>query len=619
MCGICGAVGERRGKGGDAVAAMLDAMTHRGPDSRGAAVADGVALGACRLAVIGPEAASQPLRSACTDLTLVVNGEIYNHVELRRELEARGHRFTTGGDCEVILHLYEDEGLDALKRLRGMFALALLDPAERRLLLARDRMGEKPLYLAETPDGWCFASEMTALLRSGLVPLEIDHGSLREYLHYQYVPEPATLLAGVRQLPAGSWLDLDLDTGKSRTGVYWDLEAAPALPGDPAAVLEAGLRDIGRIVVRSDAPIAVALSGGLDSTIVASLAAANAPGVTAVGVGYAGRPAIDERRHATRAAAALGVRLTHVELSPADVAEDFDALVQALDHPVADLAGPAYHAVAKAAHDEGCRVLLLGHGGDELFWGYRWVHTARAALAGHDPARVTRGLLYRHMEVVRDSARLLPGLCSPDWPHRLPDDDGSGPGSGPDTGTTLPVRLTRLLADTYLRSNGVAQTERLCMAHSVETRLPLLDHRFVDLVTGLRKHARDDALPAKDRLRAAAAPLIPGFVAGKPKTPFYTPTRDWHAALFAAHGDRVADGWLRSAGVLSPAGAVRAARGRTGVGSGTSLSYKALMFETWYAALRAAHRPPGGGAPRGGPAENGSPKNATTDHGQKTG
>jgi asparagine synthase (glutamine-hydrolysing) len=626
MCGICGVVGVRPDAGRDAARAMLDAMAHRGPDESGVHCGDGVALGACRLAIIGVENGTQPLTSPCSGLTVVANGEIYNHVELRAELRARGHRFATDSDCEVIAHLYEEDGERFVHRLRGMFAFALLDPGRRLLLLARDRMGEKPLYLYRTrTGGHVFASELKALLGSGLVPFDLDHDALREYLHYQYVPEPRTLVAGVRQLPAGTLLAVDLDTGKTDSTEFWNMEDAPPLDADPAAALRDALRDIGRIVVRSDVPIGVALSGGLDSAIVASLAAANAPGATAFSVGYAGRPAIDERSGATRTARALPLRQVQVELAPSDVVADFDTLVRGLDHPIADLAGPSYHAIARAAHEHGCRVLLFGHGGDELFWGYRWVRTARERLLGLDAARVGRARFYRHMEVVRDSARLLPGLCSPGFDPRLPGgpdpaaipdtgldagwdagldtrldtrldpglDNGGGPGSA---GVTLPVRMTRLLSDTYLRSNGVAQTERLCMAHSVETRLPLLDHRFVDVAIGLRKHAQDADLPPKARLRAAADGIVPDFVLARRKSPFYTPTGAWHAALFAAYGERVADGLLRSAGIFTPEGAARAARGRTGIGSGSSISYKALLFESWHDHMQSIHRKTPAGA-----------------------
>lgn len=599
MCGICGVVGVRSETGRAAAETMLGAMAHRGPDESGVHCGDGVTLGACRLAVVGVANGTQPLTSPCSGLTVVANGEIYNHVELRAELRARGHRFATDSDCEVIAHLYEEDGEHFVHRLRGMFAFALLDPGRRLLLLARDRMGEKPLYLYRTPTGGhVFASELKALLRSGLVPFGLDHDALREYLHYQYVPEPRTLVAGVRHLPAGTLLAVDLDTGKTDATEFWNMEDAPPLDADPAVALREALHDIGRIVVRADVPIGVALSGGLDSALVASLVAANAPGATAFSVGYAGRPAIDERSGAARIARALPLRQVQVELAPSDVVAGFDALVRGLDHPIADLAGPAYHAIARAAHEHGLRVLLFGHGGDELFWGYRWVGTAREGLRGLDPARVGRARFYRYMEVVRDSARLLPGLCSPGFDPRLP--GGPDPAAGPETeadhgpvpqgGVTLPVRMTRLLCDTYLRANGVAQTERLCMAHSVETRLPLLDHRFVDLAIGLRKHAPDTGLPPKARLRAAADGIVPGFVLTRRKSPFYTPTGAWHAALFDAYGERVADGLLRSAGIFTPEGAARAARGRTGIGSGSSLSYKALMFETWHDHMQSIHR-----------------------------
>jgi asparagine synthase (glutamine-hydrolysing) len=634
MCGISGLIGREVLTPEDAsrVAEMSRALVHRGPDGAGNFDAPHVALAARRLSIIDLEGGAQPLFNEDRSLALVANGEIYNHPELRRRLEARGHRFRTGSDCESILHAYAEYGTGCVDHLRGMFAFALWDGARRRVLLARDPLGEKPLYLYEREGSLVFASEMKALLRSGLVPFELDPEAVNLFFHYQYVPEPWTAVRGVRKLDAAHLLVVDVEPWRVGERRYWRMEDAPPVEGDAPALIREQLEAVSELVTRADVPVGVALSGGLDSSAVAAFAARRRPGALhAFSVGYAGRPeALDEREEACALARHLGLPFHEVEVGTGEVVEFFPELNYWRDDPVADYSGHAYYAVMRRAREEGVPVMLQGQGGDELFWGYPQLRqAARESLEKESLRRGGLGALPRHLSSsvkaspparglsawARDfggarsgwrrmrehlsspAGRLVFYDLSPDF--RAAADGASGlygeafaerlgaAGGAADL-FTLPlpwprvdVALTRLVSDTYLRGNGVAQGDRLAMASSVEMRLPLLDRVLVETIVGLRKARTDVRLPAKAWLRRAAEGVLPGWVLNRPKRGFAPPVAEWHAALFAAYGEDLREGYLAQTGVLGRESAARLARGDFPAGLTSPLSFKALVLEQW--------------------------------------
>ena len=299
MCGITGIVSNDPVKqlDLDRVIQMSEAMVHRGPDGAGEFHDRHVALAMCRLSIIDVAHGWQPLYNEDQSIVLIANSEIYNYVELCSTLRTRGHQFRTGSDSEVIVHLYEEHGADCVQHLRGMFAFALWNQRSRTLLLARDRMGEKPLYLYEQKGQLTFASELKSLLRSGLVSFELDPVAVDLYFHYQYVPEPMTPLKGIRKLPAAHTLTVTSDPWEVREACYWRMEDAPALHEDPATLIRNELEAVSDIVIRSDVPVGIGLSGGIDSSAVAALASRKYPGkIHAFSVGYPGYPPCDERK-----------------------------------------------------------------------------------------------------------------------------------------------------------------------------------------------------------------------------------------------------------------------------------------------------------------------------------
>ncbi|HEY0173610.1 MAG TPA: asparagine synthase (glutamine-hydrolyzing) [Pyrinomonadaceae bacterium] len=633
MCGISGIISREGVTPEDLgrVASMSRALVHRGPDDSGVYAAPHVALASRRLSIIDLGGGRQPLYNEDRSLALVANGEIYNHAELRRRLEARGHRFATGSDCESILHAYAEFGLSCVEHLRGMFAFALWDDARRRLVLARDPMGEKPLYLYEREGRLLFASEMKALLRSGEVPFELDPEAVDLYFHYQYVPEPRTAVRGVCKLDAARLLVVDVEPWRVGESCYWRMEDAPPLEGDAPALIREQLEAVGELVTRADVPVGVALSGGLDSSAVAALAARHRPGgLHAFSVGYPGRPeGLDEREEARALARHLGLHFHEVEVETAEVVEFFPELNYWRDDPVADYSGHAYYAVMREARARGVPVMLQGQGGDELFWGYP--HLRRAAVESFEKETLRGGGLAAPLRYLSPAAPAsLSGAGLSSWARDLggarsgwrrmrehraspagrlvfydlsPDFRAAAEGVGPlygeafagqlDAGgaaslftLALPwprvdVALTRLVSDTYLRGNGVAQGDRLAMASSVEIRLPLLDRRLVETVVGLRKTRTDVRLAPKAWLKSAVEGLLPEWVLSRPKRGFAPPVGEWHRELFAAHGASLRGGHLVRSGVLRPESADMLARGPFPEGLTSPLSFKALVLEQW--------------------------------------
>jgi asparagine synthase (glutamine-hydrolysing) len=607
MCGIAGFISRSplTSRQIDQVERVNSFLAHRGPDGEGSHADANVRLAMRRLSIIDLNTGWQPLYNETRDLALVANGEVYNYVELRRELEARGHVFATGSDCETILHAYESYGAAFVDHLRGMYAFALWDGRRRRLILARDRMGEKPLYLVATEDSLFFASELRALVKGGVVPFELDAQAVNQYYHYGYVPEPACIVSGVRKLPAAHVLVIDVEPWSLQERCYWRMTDAPALQGNPGELIREELERSAGLITRADVPVGVALSGGMDASAVAALAAtARSRDLAAFTVGYSGTPWQDERRDAAAFAKYLKIPFHTVELSTAHVAEQYSSVNFHRDDPIGDSAGVSIAAVAQLARDHGVPVLLFGLGGDELFWGYRWVRNAlfstrrRAAFKGlkgitdymrisAPPLSVTMGFqwamsaggIVSEWRQFRADRSASPGravfydseasfikaardLRSPFYTARFSDQLGE-----PDltrsfavqsADATPEVTLMRLICETYLRENGIAQSDRLSMAASVESRLPLVDYRLVETVIGLHKTyaLRPDAVP-KQWFRDALAGLLPDFVLNRPKRGFSPPWRQWAQALAQSHGHELIDGYLVQNAIIRPEAARR--------------------------------------------------------------
>jgi asparagine synthase (glutamine-hydrolysing) len=514
---------------------------------------------------------------------------------LRRDLEGAGHRFSTHSDVETIVHGFQDDGLGVLGRLRGMFAFALWDRAARRLVLARDRLGEKPLYTYRDARGLWFSSEIQSLLAAVRDP-KVTAEALYLFLTFQYVPEPATPVAGIEPVPRGTCLSV-MPGRPPESHQYWNLFGVAGRGGDPVETVREVVPEACRLMGTADVPVGLALSGGIDSSLVAAISGQLYPGqLHAFTIGYRGRPAVDERAVAEASARRFGFEFHDVELSDEDVVRDFPALVHALDTPIADPAAYGYYAVARAARAAGVPVLLSGLGGDEFFWGYEWVReAARARLAPAPP----RNFLAR-LFGPRQSIPLVPPFFAVHEELRaaeqLARDVVTGAAALPEglwlSRTALPkdqpqdLAVSDCLNRTWLLSNCLALGDRATMAHSVELRLPFLDADLVDRVTALRRGGlRDVERPHKWLLLEALGGLLPEGLAARPKQGFTPPVHQWLAMVLDAYEPLLDDGALAGAGLIDPA-RLQAHPGRT-----LTIRYKMLCLELWMRTVIHGQRP----------------------------
>lgn len=634
MCGIAGIIGAQPlGVAHHAqVLRMSDALVHRGPDGAGIFLGSYAVFAMRRLSIIDLPGGWQPLYNEDKSLVLIANGEIYNFVELRARLESEGHRFRSNGDVEVIVHLYEKYGERCVQYLRGMFAFALWDDRRQCLFIARDRMGEKPLYLYEKDRVLYFASELKALLRIGIIDFRLDPSAVYQYFHFQYVPEPMVPIKGVRKLPPATHLTVYPRSWSLTESVYWRMDDAPPLDSEPVSTIRAELERVSQLIVRSDVPVGVALSGGLDSGAIAALAARAYPGrLTAFTVGYEGRPKYDERYAAKSMADHLSIPLHEIEVTTDEMVNAFPSLVVRADDPIADIASYGYDAVMQAARKQGVPVMLAGQGGDELFWGYPWItealgqtiRKARWQSAGspkfteylrmkvpstmsrwdwYDWCRSVGGLTSSYSEFIRDlknpKERLvfydhsplfrairnsIPSILTKEFLDSRYEMELWGPFTIPHPWSRPDLLFTRLISETYLLENGLAQGDRLSMASSVELRLPLVDYRLVETVIGLRKANPDHGCPPKFWFKQAVKDLVPEWLRHQPKRGFQPPGREWMQGIKARYGHALEDGLLVQHSILKPEMA-RAMATQVQHGALAQLAFMALVLEYWCAA-----------------------------------
>ncbi len=595
MCGICGIISPFPIE--DSLSSIVRQMNtfleHRGPDSDGTFACEHLMLAVRRLSIVDLVGGTQPLFNETGKIAIVCNGEIYNHTELRSELKSRGHIFSSYSDVETIVHAYEEYGISCLNRLRGMFAFALWDSDRDRLVIARDCMGEKPLYFCRDYKGrlW-FSSELRSLSLSMDRRVKLTREAFNLFLTFQYVPEPITPLEDVCVLPAGHYLELTPGKINIEPQSYWDLCDAYEDPSQPVKVVKDCLDKACHLMGTADVPVAVALSSGIDSSLVAAITARHYPGkLHAFTVGYQGRPRTDERDFSETLARELGIGFTAVELKNQEVTDNFSAMVAAMDTPIGDIAAYGYYSVSQAARRAGFPVLLSGMGGDEFFWGYQWVRDAvirnEALLAGH-PLKFPwwKRLIGRKPSDKLDFFGVHSDLVNGDtWSRSLMPDavcSSLAPGfwlecTGLDLSQPMHRAVSALLNRTWLRSNCLALVDRMSMAHSVEMRLPLLDIELVNSVTGMRNAGLEDwNKPHKWLLIEALQDSLPKAVLSRKKRGFTPPVHVWMKNVVKRFSPLIKEGSLVRQGLIDP------------VQAGKNLSrfnmfflYKLTLLECW--------------------------------------
>jgi asparagine synthase (glutamine-hydrolysing) len=590
MCGIAGYVGP----GSPALLReMLKTLAHRGPDDEGWHVEPGLGLGMTRLAIIDPAGGRQPMASADGRLRIVFNGEIYNFRRLRTDLEARGHVFRTRSDTEVILAAWAEWGEEALGRLHGMFAFALWDAGRRRLVLARDRLGKKPLHWWRRGPLLVFASEIKALLCHPAVGRAVDPDALHHYLAFGYTPADRPIFAGIRRLPPAHLARVDGD-GEVTTARYWSLpdgaaaSAGAVQAGQARALVRQAVREAVRLRLESDVPLGVFLSGGIDSSVVVACAREVAGGRLAtfcVGFGPAAA-SWDERRWARLVAERFATEHHEEVLEPA-VADVLPLLVRHFDEPFADASAVPTWTVAQATARH-VKVALSGLGGDEAFAGYprylgvrlaeRWARLPRALRGA---ARVAVGLWPR-VESSRDwggRARRFVAAGAVPMPDRYlgwtrlfgeedlvalvhPEMRRAWTGSPEAAARAAFARhghgdpvdgAFRIDLATYLPDDLLVMADRLGMAHSLEVRAPFCDHRLLETSLRLPPAVKLPGFRLKGLLKDAFADVLPRPILGRPKQGFMVPLARWlRRDLAPLVDDLLGPGAVRARGWFDP-------------------------------------------------------------------
>jgi asparagine synthase (glutamine-hydrolysing) len=563
MCGICGIYEYETHKpvGQQVLADMLHVLHHRGPDDAGVFFDKDVALGMRRLSIIDLNGGKQPISNEDGSVVTVLNGEIYNYQPLREELESRGHRLATASDTEVIVHLYEEFREECVRHLRGMFGFAVWDARKRRLLLARDRLGIKPLYFTRMHGRLIFGSEIKAILQHPSVQVALNFEGLNNFLSLKYVPAPQTMFEGIHALPPGCLLIGDANGIQVRR--YWDLTFANSRNGHVreeayAEQLEALLRESVKLHLISDVPFGAFLSGGVDSsTIVALMSQVLNEPVKTYSVGFEGSgAAISELPYARLVAKKLQTDHHEVLVRPSHLVEFAEKVVWHLDQPLAEHATLANYMVAELASRD-VKMVLTGEGGDELFAGYaryagerlspffqripKAAKSLALAASSHLPGLRRQKLALYALSQTEEAARFVNWfpLFNSEAKQALLSEDLKGTLQARDTDSVFAQHLActdateplnrMLYVDTklWLPDLLLARGDKTSMAVSLEARVPLLDHKLVEFAASLPQNMKVKGLARKYLLKKVSERWLPPEIIHRKKQGFPMPVSLW--------------------------------------------------------------------------------------------
>ncbi len=562
MCGIAGKVSPGALVERELLERMCSVIEHRGPDSRGIHLDGGVGLGIQRLRIIDLKTGDQPIYNEDRSVVVVLNGEIYNYVELRAELQQRGHRFATQSDTEVIVHLYEEHGPRCVESLRGMFAFALWDDKRRQLMLARDRLGKKPLFYSTQDDTLWFGSEAKAILEDPAIERDVDFDAVDSFLHFSYVPHPLSAFARLRKLPPAHtllWKD-----GQARIERYWKLSYRPggvANESEAHELIRDNLLEATRLRLRSDVPVGAFLSGGVDSSAVVAAMAMQGSRVKTFAIGF-DEDLYDETKWAAEVAQLFDTDHHELRVEPRAALDVLPRLVWHYGEPFADSSAIPSLYLAELT----CRqvtVALNGDGGDENFAGYirylgkrgdrllafpRPLRGALASIASRVPANGTADSVRSRLVRAAEASMLSPAQRYADRVAVFVESQRAELYTDEFRLALGHDRTARtVVSDPYLESDAVDEVNRLLdvdiqtflpgdllvkmdiatMAHSLEVRSPLLDHRLMEMSAGLPGAWKLGGGTTKKLFKDALRPWLPGHVLDRPKRGFAVPIASW--------------------------------------------------------------------------------------------
>jgi len=530
-------------------------MHYRGPDENGIWTDDTCGLAHTRLSIIGLENGKQPLFNEDKTLVLICNGEIYNYIELKKELEAKGHHFRSDGDSETILHLYEEYGVKCLEHLRGMFAFCLWNTQTKQLFAARDRVGEKTLYYAQLPTGIVFCTELKAILKYQLEKVQLDTHALLELIRYNYPLDlKNTYIEQIKRLRAGEYALVDAQGLETR--FYWKRNLTPRFTGsfeDAKIETLRLLRESVDICLRSDVPVGVLLSGGIDSSTIAALTKETGREVSVITAGYNGQHACDERDVAQRFAKERGLIYHEIELDASDFQNLFWEYTQYIDEPVCDVSSMSQWALYKKAKELGFTVLLSGLGGDELFYGYsQWNRVAESLKLTHEHQNLLpwKGI-QKKKDFVRFALKNWRHILFAGYPNKINDEmivhwtyedymrfaktasleynfekfyfnDIDVHTSFEDKKCETD-QMYDLGFHTFMNTLCLYQSDRLGMGNSMEIRSPIIDYKLIEFVSSLPLEMKYRANEPKYFLKEMLKGIVPDYILYAQKRGFTPP------------------------------------------------------------------------------------------------
>jgi len=523
MCGIAGIISaDNQISNTKILYSMLNALLHRGPDGEGVYHNSNVSIGMRRLSIIDLENGRQPFFNEKRNIVVLGNGEIYNYIELKKQLNKK-HQFVSKSDVEIVVHLYEEKGISCIDDLVGMFAIVIYDIKAKKLFIIRDRYGEKPLYFSQIgKNTLCFSSELKSLLKVPKINKLLDIGSCYDYFIYNYIPEPDTAFKNIYKLPSSHVMVVNIKNKITyQLNKYWNFDAIPINKKVfTTSDLKNKLKEACRISLRSDVPVGISLSGGIDSSAILAFSAKQSKSnLIAFSIGYSNKSKNDESVQAQRLCKKLNVKYVRKEISSDDLIIAFPEVIYWGDDPIADLAAFSIYSVSKVAREYNVPVLLSGLGGDELFWGYPWVNNYIIKNKVSLPimhyntfdgqVSFNRALSFRKKYFIQKK-------YDKEKKGRIVDDEIS-----------LVMATVEDIREKWLISNCNTLNDRMGMAFSVETRSPFLDINLSKMVLGSYNNIMSYKMSPKYYLKQALNKIVPDNTLNRPKKGFSPPAYFW--------------------------------------------------------------------------------------------
>jgi asparagine synthase (glutamine-hydrolysing) len=549
MCGIVGVLSKNRDNNlSQIVKKMLATMGHRGPNGTGIFENEKLVLAMKRLAIIDIQGGNQPIFNEDKSIAIVANGEIYNYLEIQKTLLKKNHNFSSKGDIETLVHLFEEKGIKLLDDLIGMFAFALFDVKQNVVYLARDRYGEKPLYYTLNEKGLFFSSELKTMLEVPNINRKFNQKAIKEFFYYNYIPEPNTMFDSIKKVPAGHYLRIDLNNFNFSLKRYWDFKSInPVNESDPENLIKENLYKACERCLRSDVPVGISLSGGIDSSAILAICSQKSKkNLTAFSIGYEEKSSNDESKFAESFSKKMGVNYIRKKISTNDFVQFFPSLIYWSDEPIADLAAFSIYSVAKIAKENNVPVLLGGLGGDELFWGYPSFN--KITRDNETILPINNFNLFHQDRVYNRAKTIMPFLLTETYKNIVLGDDAVKVEIVDDI--QLAKQALNDLRNVWLVSNCLALNDRLSMAASIESRVPLLDFNLSKIALESKKNLLGYKMDPKHYLKKSLKNILPEEVLTRPKRGFTPPSYYWLKEIISKYIFLLEDGFLVKEGIL---------------------------------------------------------------------